>query len=138
MHVLRDSRPVRRPGVRWPALAVALAFVASACGSPAPSHSPSNSPSSSPTTEASASPADASPNSADATTYLQIEQQVEQLRGLTATQGVDPVLLDEKGVQDWLTKANQEQTDHAAMAKESRLLIHLGLLPPGSSLEPPR
>jgi hypothetical protein len=137
MHVLRDNYPVRRSGIRWPALAVALAVVASACGSPAPSRSPSpsNSPISNPTTAASASPADASPNSADATTYLQIEQQVEQLRGLKATKGVDPVLLDEKGVQDWLTKANQEQTDHVAMAKESRLLIHLGLLPPGSSLE---
>jgi hypothetical protein len=137
MHILRDNRPVRRSRVRWPALAVALAVVASACGSPAPSHSPSpsNSPISNPTTAASASPADASPNSSDAATYLQIEQQVEQLRGLTGTKGVNPVLLDQKGVQDWLTKANQEQTDHVAMAKESRLLIHLGLLPPGSSLE---
>jgi hypothetical protein len=137
MHVMRDNRPARRPGVRWPALAVALAIIASACGSPAPSlsPSPSNSPSSSPALAASASPADASPNSSDAATYLQIEQQVEQLRGLTGTKGVNPVLLDQKGVQDWLTKANQEQTDHAAMAKESRLLIHLGLLPAGSSLE---
>ena len=66
---------------------------------------------------------------------MQIEQQVEQLRELSATRTVDPNLLDEQGVRDWLTKANQAQTDHAAMAKESRLLIHLGLLPAGSSLE---
>ncbi len=137
MHFLRDNRPVRQPGVRWPALAVALALAASACGSPVPSHSPvpSSSPISSATPTASVSPANASPNSSDAATYLQIEQQVEQLRGLTATKAVNPVLLDENGVRDWLTKANQEQTDHAAMARESRLLIHLGLLPPGSSLE---
>jgi len=34
-----------------------------------------------------------------------------------------------------MTKANQQQTDHVAMANESRLLIRLGLLPQGSSLE---
>jgi hypothetical protein len=77
----------------------------------------------------------ASPNASDAAIYAQIEQQVEQLRGLPATQTVTPTLLDEQGVRDWMTKANQEQTDHLAVAKEGRLLIHLGLLPAGSSLE---
>ncbi len=77
----------------------------------------------------------ASPDSSDAAIYAQIEQQVEQLRGLPATQTVTPTLLDEQGVRDWMTKANQEQTDHLALATEGRLLIHLGLLPAGSSLE---
>ena len=34
-----------------------------------------------------------------------------------------------------MTKANAEQIDHAALAAQSRLLVHLGLLPAGSSLE---
>jgi hypothetical protein len=45
------------------------------------------------------------------------------------------VLLDSNGLRDWLTRANAAQTDHVALADESRLFIHLGLLPPGSSLE---
>jgi hypothetical protein len=85
-------------------------------------------------TAGNASPS-ASPDSSDAAIYAQIEQQVEQLRGLPATQTVTPTLLDEQGVRDWMTKANQEQTDHLALATEGRLLIHLRLLPAGSSLE---
>jgi hypothetical protein len=117
-------------------LALAVAAAVSACGSPAPSPTTSPAISSSPaSTPRGSASADASPNPSDASTYLQIEQQVEQLRGLSATRTVNPILLDEQGVQDWLTKANEAQTDHVAMAKESRLLIHLGLLPAGSSLE---
>jgi hypothetical protein len=60
---------------------------------------------------------------------------VQALRGLTAKSPVTPVLLDSQGVRDWLTKASAAQTDHQALAEESRLFIHLGLLPAGSSLE---
>ncbi len=48
---------------------------------------------------------------------------------------VTPVLLDSNGIRDWLTKADAAQTNHVAMADESRLFIHMGLLPAGSSLE---
>jgi hypothetical protein len=134
MNARRPFRPSRRlAAARVPALLLVLATAMSACGSPAPSQTASSGPVSTP--HGSAAAGDASPNVSDAATYLQIEQQVEQLRGLSVTKTVDPTLLDEKGVQDWLAKENQAQTDHAAMAKESRLLIHLGLLPPGSSLE---
>lgn len=48
---------------------------------------------------------------------------------------VTPVLLDSNGIRDWLTQADAAQTNHVAMADESRLFIHMGLLPAGSSLE---
>jgi len=48
---------------------------------------------------------------------------------------VTPILLDEQGVRDWMTKASATGVDHAALAAESRLFVHLGLLPAGSSLE---
>lgn len=54
---------------------------------------------------------------------------------LKATTTVTPVLLDPKGLTAELTEINAAQTDHQAMAAQSRLFIHLGLLPAGSSLE---
>jgi hypothetical protein len=72
---------------------------------------------------------------ADQATFAQIESQVEALRSLDHKSAVTPVLLDSNGLRDWLTRANAAQTDHVALADESRLFIHLGLLPPGSSLE---
>jgi hypothetical protein len=117
-------------------LALCLAVAASACGSPAPSPTSATATATAAATATATTVGSASAGSpADAAIYVQIEQQIEQLRDLSATRTVDPILLDEQGVRDWLTKANQAQTDHAAMAKESRLLIHLGLLPAGSSLE---
>ena len=76
-----------------------------------------------------------SPISPDLAVYAAIEAQVEANRGLRPTHPVTPVLLDAKGMSDWLTKINAEETDHQALASESRLFIHLGLLPAGSSLE---
>lgn len=134
----------RRVGL---SLLLGLAFAVSACGSTAhtaaPSSGASTAPSVSVASMAPASPlgssaapsAAGSPNQADQSVYAAIESQVEAIRQLSAKDTVKPVLLDSKGVSDWLTKANAEQTDHAAMANESRLLIHLGLLPAGSSLE---
>lgn len=54
---------------------------------------------------------------------------------MKASKPVNPVLLDAAGVSAWLAKANEEQTDHAAVAAESRLLVDMGMLPAGSSLE---
>jgi len=48
---------------------------------------------------------------------------------------VTPILLDEQGVRDWMTKAMESGVDHTALAAESRLFSHLGLLPVGASLE---
>jgi hypothetical protein len=78
----------------------------------------------------------ATPNaSADLATYTQIETQVEALRELAPKSSVTPILLDEQGVRDWMTKAMESGVDHTALAAESRLFSHLGLLPAGASLE---
>jgi len=123
------------------ALVLGLAVIASACGSGVASPSPWVAPTANPT----AVPSPGSPsagasaagslNQADQAVYAAIESQVEAIRQLQPKTTVTPVLLDSKGVRDWLTKANAEQTNHQAMADESRLFIHLGLLPTGSSLE---
>jgi hypothetical protein len=76
-----------------------------------------------------------SPNPSDLATFTTIEKQVETLRGLHPKTPVHPVLLDSPGLRDVLTTMNAAQTDHQALANESRLLIDLGLLPTGSSLE---
>ena len=107
------------------AAVLAIAAMAAACASPTISPAP--------TTGASAA---ATPDaSADQAIYAQIEAQVEQLRQLNSNRPVTPTLLDEAGVRDWMNRANAAQTDHVAMAAESRLLVHLGLLPAASSLE---
>ncbi len=60
---------------------------------------------------------------------------MEELRALKPKSAVNPILLDEQGVRDWMTKAYQAGVDHQAMAAQSRLFAHLGLLPAGASLE---
>ncbi len=66
--------------------------------------------------------------------YEQIEAQVEQLRALMPKTAVNPVLLNEEGVRRWMQKA-MENVDHKALAAESRMFVHLGLLASGASLE---
>ena len=131
---------IRRPA--WPILLLACAVAASSCGSPAPSRAPSPPPASStaPPPSASGLPSPAgspagSPAQADQVVYAAIERQVEAIRQLQPKATITPVLLDSQGVRDWLTKATAEQTNHQALADEGRLLVHLGLLPAGSSLE---
>jgi hypothetical protein len=126
---------------------LALAIVAAACGSsPAtatPPAGPTGSATSSAGVQASGTPGapptvdnGATPNaSGDLATYAQIETQVEALRELGPKSPVTPVLLDEQGISDWMTRANQNGVDHAALAAQSRLFAHLGLLPSGASLE---
>jgi hypothetical protein len=124
---------------------VALAAIASACGTSTATPSPISQPSASPTSQPSATPtgsaaasSSASPTasgSGDQAIYAQIEAQVEELRALKPKSAVNPILLDEQGVRDWMTKAYQAGVDHQAMAAQSRLFAHLGLLPAGASLE---
>jgi hypothetical protein len=116
-----------------PILVLLIAVVASACGSPAPSLAPSSSRASA-APSVSSSPA-GTPNQADQAVYAAIERQVEGIRQLQPKSTVTPVLLDSQGVRDWLTKATADQTNHQALADESRLFAHLGLIPAGSSLE---
>jgi len=127
-------------------LVLGLAIVASACrsavGTAVPATVPPTGPSTPPASASASAPASASrtsavgsPNASDQVIYATIESQVEAIRELHAKTTVTPVLLDSNGIQDWLTKANAAQTNHVALADESRLFIHLGLLPAGSSLE---
>ena len=121
------------------ALLLLLAVAVGACGSAsisaAPTAGPSAAPSVAPSSSGSIPSALGSSGQADQAVYAAIESQVEAIRELHAQKTVTPVLLDSQGVRDWLTKANAEQTNHQALADESRGFIHLGLLPAGSSLE---
>jgi hypothetical protein len=136
----------RRLGLELSILLVA-AVIGAACGTsqitPAPSFQPSGSTVASsappaPTTESpgsSSTPGATADTAADLALYARIEGQVEQLRQLTPKLPITPVLLDEQGVHDWITKATENGVDHAALAAQSRLFAHLGLLPAGASLE---
>ncbi|MGZ6266797.1 MAG: hypothetical protein ACXWN4_07820 [Candidatus Limnocylindrales bacterium] len=117
-------------------LLLALAVALAACGSNAHTPGPSSTArETAPPTASATAPSGGSPDPSQVAVYQKIEAQVQALRGLTAKSPVNPVLLDSQGVRDWLTRANEAQTDHQALAEESRLFIHLGMLPEGSSLE---
>jgi hypothetical protein len=115
----------------FPLVAVAMVLTVtvalSACGTSTPTLGPSPTASAQASTIPSAEP--------DQATYARIENQVEAIRELQHTTTVTPVLLDSAGVRDWLTKANAAQTNHVALANESKLFVHVGLLPAGSDLE---
>jgi hypothetical protein len=124
--------PARRIGTRLLALAVLAALIAGACdGTSAATNSGVPTGSGSPSIAASGSPG----ANQDQETYAAIEGQVQGLRGLEPTAAISPVLLDAQGVRSWMENAFETQVDHTAMAATSRLFIHLGLLPAGSSLE---
>jgi hypothetical protein len=113
-------------------LALALIVFVAGCGSSVRTPAAG---SASPAVAASGSLAAASPTQSDQSTFAAIERQVEALRELSPVAPVTPVLLDPTELSDKLAAINAAQTDHKAMADESRLYIHLGLLPAGSSLE---
>ena len=119
-------------GSRLPALAGVALLVAAACGSSTRTGAPS--PSGSATAPLSGT-ATAAPSQADLQIYATIETQVEGLRDLQPKTPVSPTLLDEAGVRHYMENAAQTENDHVALAMESRLFVHMGLLPAGSSLE---
>ena len=131
-----QKRRVRQP-LPMAVVALAVALALAACGTSTPTQGPTPilGPSPSAVSSAASSAADLPSAEPDQVTYARIESQVEAIRGLRHTSTVTPVLLDSAGVRDWLTKANAAQTNHLALANESRLFIHLGLLPAGSDLE---
>jgi hypothetical protein len=122
---------------------LALAIIVAACGSSPATATPTLAPSAlaAPSAGITASPIPSTTPSAtlnaspDLATYARIERQVEALRDLAPKAPVTPILLDEQGVRDWMTKAMESGVDHTALAAESRLFSHLGLLPVGASLE---
>ncbi|MFI5259951.1 MAG: hypothetical protein ACHQ01_10145 [Candidatus Limnocylindrales bacterium] len=117
------------------ALLLGLAVMAAACGSGIATALPSGGASAGATPSSATPSAAGSTGQSDQAVYATIERQVEALRELRPTSTVTPVLLDSQGLRDWLTKANAAQTDHVALANESRLFADLGLIPAGSSLE---
>jgi len=122
---------------------LASLIVVAACGSPPATATPTLGPRASALSSAgitasatSSASLSATPNpTADLATYARIETQVEAVRDLAPKAPVTPILLDEQGVRDWMTKAMESGVDHTALAAESRLFSHLGLLPVGASLE---
>ena len=125
----RMKRRLRGPSNRL--LALALAVFVAGCGSGGRTPSPATA---SPA-KSESPPATAASAQSDQATFAAIERQVETLRRLNPAAPVTPVLLDPTELTDKLTAINAAQTDHNAMADESRLYIHLGLIPAGSSLE---
>jgi hypothetical protein len=123
------------PGRRGISIALAVAIFASACGSATPPSFPTRPPASTAPASTPTAVATNAPAVSDATTFAAIESQVEAIRGLKAVHPVNPVLLDPTGLRDKLTAINTSEIDHVALANESRLLVHMGLLPAGSSLE---
>jgi hypothetical protein len=126
-------KATRRAG-SLPALAFSLAFIVAACGSSGatPTSGATSSPSAVPS--AAATPG-GSAVAANLAAFAKIEAQVEAIRGLTPTAAVTPVLLDSAAIGAKLAEINTTQMDHAALASESTLLVHLGMLPAGSDLE---
>ena len=118
-HLLRRSRL---------ALLLGLAVATSACGSAISSAGQTPRASAAPVGSNSAPSAGGSPLSPDLAIYAAIEAQVETIRGLRATTPVRPVLLDSKGMSDWLTKANAEETDHQALAIRLSSLVSVALI----------
>jgi hypothetical protein len=104
-----------------------------------PIDAPTNAPTDAPTDAAagpSSSPlATGTASQADLATFARIESQVEAIRGLRPANTVTPVLLSPTALRDKLVELNAAETNHAAIADKSRLFVHLGLLPAGSSLE---
>lgn len=131
MQKRRLRRPLRRPFRLAVTITIAVAVAVSACGTSTQTQTLGPPPSAAASTATSARPS-AEPAQA---TYARIESQVETMRELQRTSTVTPVLLDSAGVRDWLTKANAAQTNHVALANETKLFVRLGLLPAGSDLE---
>jgi hypothetical protein len=133
---------------RLATLAVVAAMLLAACGGAATSSSPPAPPvtaapsARASTTAPSAPPASASaaapsPSaSADANAiYDQIEGEVQQIRGLTATKKVDRETIDEATLRDMLTKQFAEDNPPAYAAANERLLKALGLIPQDADLQ---
>ncbi len=117
--------------------------VATACGSTAPSASPapasSSTPAVAPPSPASPTATQASPGPAasidEATLYRQIEDEVIALRGLPATQRLEPTILDEAQLRARIEAQFRAENPQAEIAASQATLIAMGLLPPGTSLE---
>jgi hypothetical protein len=101
----------------------ALAVILAGCGILGPTPSPS-SPTTSPTT-----PPD------PATVYAEIEEQVRAIRGLQEKAPIQPKILDEAALTDYVKVQFRKDNPEDVIEANERLLKVLGLLPTDASLE---
>ena len=100
-----------------------------------PPASPATTPSPS-ATAAPGGPVDAAAASVDpAQVYAEIEAEISRIRGLEATDPVDPIVLDDQGIRDLAEKIFREDNPTELVAANERLLKGLGLLDADASLE---
>ena len=67
--------------------------------------------------------------------YAEIEAEISRIRGLEATDPVDPIVLDDQGIRDLAEKIFREDNPTELVAANERLLKGLGLLDADASLE---
>ena len=107
-----------------------LAACGTSSGSPTPSSARTTAaPTTAPTTAVTTQPPD------PATVYARIEDQVQQIRGLTAKDPVDPKLLDEAKLKANVTASFEKDNPPALVDANERLYRLLGLIPAGTSLK---
>jgi len=120
--------------------ALGLSVLLAACGTTsAPTPLPESSGGASPTPRPSASGApssSASATPADPTAlYAQIEEQVRAIRGLEEKSPVDPKVIGEDELVALLEKEFERDNPPEYLTGQTRMMEHLGLLPPGSDLQ---
>ena len=129
-----------RSTLRPPVAALLAALLVVGCGTSAPtpipdSPSPSEPSSPEPTT---ASPDAASPSPSSgsgASDYEAIEAVVRELRGLDEQKAVEPEVLDEAALGEYVRSEFEEQNPPEYVQAYNRLLKHLGLVPAGADVQ---
>jgi len=117
-----------------------VGVLATGCGSPGPSSSPAPSATAAAVSSSPAGPTAAlsSPSPAasvdEAALYRQIEDDVIALRGLPATQRLEPTILDEAQLRVRLEAQFRAENPPAEIAASQESLVAMGLLPAGTSL----
>jgi len=125
-----DPRP-RLPTALPPAL-LAVALIAAACGSSAPTPvppSPTAAPSEAPSGAPSSPAGSASPDTGQGDLYDEIEAAVRGIRGLDEQSPVQPDVLDEASLSEYVRREFEEENPPEYVAAYERLLKHLALVP---------
>ena len=131
----RVTAPDRAPAAV--AVALAVAVLLAGCGPATPPvASPSGVSTASATPTAARTFAGPTPTpEPPAAVYARIEQQVQALRGLSATVTVDPVVLDQAALEAALRAEFERDTPATVLASTERVQRALGLIPPDASLK---
>ncbi len=139
-HLARTSaRPCRTSLTALAAFAILtilLASLGAACGGPTPpSPSPSPSPSPTPTLAPTPTPpASPTPAPDPSVVYAEISDQVVAIRGLSLERPLEPTVLDEAAASERILAQFDRDNPPALLEPQQRLLVGLGLLPPGADL----